>query len=247
MAFEDAGHGLAETLPSSSPWRFLRRRRGPRRETQGQGAVGPPPPWRRFPDWPATPARLRSSRRRNPLTEPMLTPVGPSQDGRRFVPPGKRPSTGVAARKGRERPRPRAVHAAPEPTGGVAHAPMSVSEMCWGARVVRVGMLSENPHEPERQISSRKEQQNCFASAAVPAGVAPNFPGVIASWFAVAPVPDCPGALGRVKGPLRRCAPLTRPARSRCSCNYRSDGTTRFDSWLAHHSFISKRRTAPSS
>jgi hypothetical protein len=43
--------------------------------------------------------------------------------GRRFVPPGKRPSTGVAARKGRERPRHRTASAAPSPTGGVAHAP----------------------------------------------------------------------------------------------------------------------------
>jgi hypothetical protein len=60
----------------------------------------PPPPWRRFPDWPVTPARLRSWRRRNPLTEPMLTPAGRSQDGRRFAPPAKRPSTGIAARRG---------------------------------------------------------------------------------------------------------------------------------------------------
>ena len=60
-----------------------------------------------------TPAGLRSPRRRNPLKEPMLTPAGRSQDGRRFVPPGKRPSTGVAARKGRERPRLGVAPAAP--------------------------------------------------------------------------------------------------------------------------------------
>src|SRR5687767_5724899 len=33
-----------------------------------------------------------------------------------------------------------------------------------------------------------------------------------------------PGALGRVKTPLRRCAVLTRPARSQVLGNYRSDG-----------------------
>jgi hypothetical protein len=45
--------------------------------------------------------------------------------------------------------------------------------------------------------------------------------------FAVAPVPDFPGTLGRVKGslaPLAAVAPLTRPARSQVVGNYRSDG-----------------------
>ena len=166
--------------------------RGPRRETQGQGAVGPLPPWRRFPDWPATPARLRSSRRRNPLKEPMLTLVGPSQDGRRFVPPGKRPSTGVAARKGRERPRPRAVHAAPEPTGGVAHAPCQCRR-CAGARVLCAWEYCPRIRtNVSAKFSPGTNGKSSFASAAVPAGAAFNFPGVIASWFAVAPVPDWP-------------------------------------------------------
>ena len=46
----------------------------------------------------------------------------------------------------------------------------------------------------------------------------------------VAPVPDCPGALGRVKASFadaHRCAALTRPARSQTSCNYRIDGVAR--------------------
>ena len=44
--------------------------------------------------------------------------------------------------------------------------------------------------------------------------------------FAVAPVLNFPGALVRVKGslaPLAAIAPLTRPARSQGSGNYRSD------------------------
>jgi hypothetical protein len=46
----------------------------------------------------------------------------------------------------------------------------------------------------------------------------------------VAPVPDCPGALGRVKASFadaHRCAALTRPARSWRFCNYRIDGVPR--------------------
>lgn len=44
---------------------------------------------------------------------------------------------------------------------------------------------------------------------------------------AAAPVVDFPGALGRVKvtlAALAADATLTRPARSRLSCNYQSDG-----------------------
>ena len=142
------------------------------------------------------------------------------------MPPEERPSTAVAPRMGRERPRRCAVHAAPEPTGEVAHAPCQC-RICWGARVVRAGMLSENRTDENAKFSSGRNSQNCFASGPVPASVAPNFPGVIASWFAVAPVPDCPGALRRVKGPLRRCAPLTRPARSRCFAIAGATGTSR--------------------
>lgn len=43
--------------------------------------------------------------------------------GRRFVQPAERPSTGVAAQKGRERPRLCIANAAPGALGGVAHAP----------------------------------------------------------------------------------------------------------------------------
>ena len=104
--------------------------------------------------------------------------------------------------------------------------PQCLCRICWGARVVRAGMLSENRTDENAKFSSGRNSQNCFASGPVPASVAPNFPGVIASWFAVAPVPDCPGALRRVKGPLRRCAPLTRPARSRCFAITGATGTS---------------------
>jgi hypothetical protein len=46
----------------------------------------------------------------------------------------------------------------------------------------------------------------------------------------VAPMRDCPGALVRIKGSLATLAadaPLTRPARSRGLCNYRSDADCR--------------------
>ena len=43
-----------------------------------------------------------------------------NQDGRRIVPPGERPSAGVAAKKGRERPRLSIANVAPDPSGGVA-------------------------------------------------------------------------------------------------------------------------------
>jgi hypothetical protein len=102
----------------------------------------------------------------------------------------------------------------PGPTGGVAHAPLSVSR-CAGACVrSAVGMLCG------LAVRSRKK----FGPTFVPilrfcrdssGRCGSTFPGVNRVWFAVAPVPNFPGALGRVKGPLRRSAPLTRPARSR--------------------------------
>jgi hypothetical protein len=69
----------------------------------------------------ATPWKLRCWRRRR------------CWSGRRFVPPGKRPSTGVAARKGRERPRVCLAEAAPRRPAGSLTPQMSVPLMCWGA------------------------------------------------------------------------------------------------------------------
>ena len=116
----------------------------------------PIPRWRRFPNWYATPVGLRSPRRRNPLKEPMLTPTGQSQDGRRFVPPSKRPSTGIAARKGRERPRLRIAIAAPGSFSGVAHAPRVSVWDVLGRACRPWGMLSANPHEPDLELNPRR-------------------------------------------------------------------------------------------
>jgi predicted DNA-binding antitoxin AbrB/MazE fold protein len=48
---------------------------------------------------------------------------GAVRAGGALCPPGERPSTDVAIKMGRERPRLRIASAAPSPTGGVAHAP----------------------------------------------------------------------------------------------------------------------------
>ena len=131
--------------------------RGPRRGTQGQGAVGPSPQWRQFPDWPATRARLRSWRRRNPLTEPMLMLVGPSQEGGGLCRPVNAPAQvsqqgrGVSDPAAASQMRPRRC-----PAGSLT--PVCQCRICWGARLVRAGMLFENPHGRERQFSFRKEQ-----------------------------------------------------------------------------------------
>lgn len=93
-----------------------------------------------LPDWPATPARLRSWRRRNPLTEPMLTLVGPSQEGGGLCRPVGAPARVSQARKGRERPRLCIADVAPEPSSGVAHAPhVSVDDVL--GRVCEAGRI----------------------------------------------------------------------------------------------------------
>ena len=55
------------------------------------------------------------------------------EDGRRFLPPEERPSTGVAAKMGRERPRVCLAEAAPRRPAGSLTPQMSVPLMCWGA------------------------------------------------------------------------------------------------------------------
>jgi hypothetical protein len=134
--------------------------------------------------------------------------------GRRILPPGERPSTGVGAKMGVSDPARVLQTWPPGPTGGVAHAPLSVSR-CAGACVrSAVGLLCG------LAVRSRKK----FGPTFVPilrfcrdssGRCGSTSPGVNRVWFAVAPVPNFPEALGRVKGPLRRSAPLTRPARSR--------------------------------
>jgi hypothetical protein len=108
--------------------------------------------------------------------------------GRRFVPPGKRPSTGVAARKGRERPRPCAVHAAPEPTGGVAHAPMSMSDLL-GARVSCA---------PECRPRIRTDVSANFPSGT--ASLLPRFPQVLRPTFRSVRLLVCSRSGSRLSG-----------------------------------------------
>ena len=61
----------------------------------------------------------------------------------------------------------------------------------------------------------------------VDCGTAAGSSRLHAAFLGVAPALNCPGALGRVKGPLAALAagaPLTRPARSQVFGNYRSVG-----------------------
>jgi hypothetical protein len=95
---------------------------------------------------------------------------------------------------------------------------MSVSMMCWGARLMLGGIAYKTP-----RFSRRTTVGNHTEYRLEPI----EFLDQIRGTFAVAPVPDFPGPLGRVKGslaPLAAVAPLTRPARSRVVGNYRSDG-----------------------
>ena len=120
---------------------------------------------------------------------------------------------------GRERPRLRIAHAAPRLSGGVAHAPRHCRR-CAGARVWLVGEMPVKTLPFSRKMTVGNDPECCLRIDRIP--------GPHLGRFAVAPVLNFPGALGRVKGslaPLAAVAPLTRPARSRTVCNYRSDGT----------------------
>jgi hypothetical protein len=69
-------------------------------------------------------------------------------------------------------------------------------------------------------------------------------------WRRVAPVRDCPEALGRLKGPLATLAasaPLTRPARSRRAGNYRSDEEVRRAACGAPHLPVVLQPASPTS
>ena len=228
---------LAETLPSS-PGSSV----GPLKGAE-EGDARP----RR--GWPPSRSGLLSSsltaardtgRRRCKSLEAADVGVGArGEDGRRFVPPGKRPSTSVAARKGRERPRLRIAIAAPGPTGGVAHAPrVSVGDVLGRACVSVCDIRLEITPHSHHNLHEREQE----------------FPDICTS----APVPDFPGPLRRVKALFAdahrsRCtaqspqgsgvgavAALTRPARSRLVCNYRSDGR------IGEFKFASRVLSSPS-
>ena len=132
MAFEHVGHGHLRLYHCRADDSVRPPTQGPRRETELQGAVGPSPnrAWiasrlpscaRRCSRAGATPWRPQCWRRRH------------RKDGRRFVPPQERPSTGVAAGMGRERPRLADRHRRPGASGGVAHAPRAMSATGWDA------------------------------------------------------------------------------------------------------------------
>jgi hypothetical protein len=169
----------------------------------------------------------------------MLCWPGRCRMGRRFVPPRKRPSTGVAARKRRERPRPHDVHAAQEPTGGVAHAPCQCRR-CAGARV---GILSENPHGRERQFPPGRNSKKCFASGAVLASAAPNFPRVIASGFCGRSGSQFSGSAWARQGSASPLRALDPPGALPRDGNYRSDSRShdRYNALRGFHAFNSPR------
>jgi hypothetical protein len=102
--------------------------------------------------------------------------------------------------------------------------------------MIRSRFLSQFSGKSWTRFSGAKSATAHVDATANNAERATNIP----NYSAVAPVPDFPGALGRVKGPLRRCAPLTRPARSRLVCNYRSDGR------IGEFKFASRVLSSPS-
>ena len=161
------------------------------------------------------------------------------------MPPAERPSTGVAARKGRERPRPHAVNAAPGPTGGVAHAQCQFRR-CAGARVLCASKccprIRTNVSQHLLQQGTASLPRFCRGS---PAGVAPNFPGVIASGFAVAPVADFPGARRAGQGSASPLRALDPPVALPMLLQLPERRHERFDSWLAHADLLQRFQTAP--
>jgi hypothetical protein len=139
--------------------------------------------------------------------------------GRRLVPPGERPSTDVAVRMGRERPRLRTASAAPSRFGGVAHAPHIMSVMCWGARL----MVAETCALMTLQFPGRRRSQISRIvlpqSGRICARESHRLASLRCSIFR-----ERLGASRLRSLTLTACAALTRPARSRVVCNYRSDG-----------------------
>ena len=63
--------------------------------------------------------------------------------------------------------------------------PLSVSVICWGARVVHPGMMCENPHNVGPTLLQQAKANWLRLLARTSAGVAHNYPEMIASWFAL--------------------------------------------------------------
>ena len=196
--------------------------RGPRRETQGQGAVGPPPAVAAISRLACTPARQRSPRRRNPLKEPMLTRPGRARTGGGLCRPVSAPAQVSQQGRGVSDPA-RALCTRPQsrPAGSLTPH-VSVGDVL-GRACCAVGICPRIRTNVSAEFL--QENCNCFASAAVPAGVAFNFPGVIASWFRSLRFPFSGSAWARQgsASPLRALDP---PGALPMLCNYRSDGTS---------------------
>jgi hypothetical protein len=146
MAFEHVGHGLTETLPSASQCSI----RPPKKGAE-EGDARPRRGWPLrstglVPHLAFDAASIAVAEAPQSIERDDVAVSRGSQDGRRIVPPGERPSTGVAAKKGRERP---AIESHPRPRGrpaGSLTPQVSLPETCWGARVrVRQSNLSYGP------------------------------------------------------------------------------------------------------
>jgi hypothetical protein len=121
-------------------------------------------------------ARLRSWRRRNPLTEPMLMLVGPSQEGGGLCRPVNAPALESQQERGvvQERPRLRIAVVAPGSFSGVAPRVSVGDALGRACRPQR--MLSANAHEPDLELNPREISNLPRFSGGSRHSAAPTFP-----------------------------------------------------------------------
>jgi hypothetical protein len=141
------------------------------------------------------------------------------------VPPVERPSAGVAAKKGRERPRLRRANAAPRPSTGSLTPLVSVSIMVTGAGIVQAQIVPAIGHRMAIVFWTDGPRGRVSNVRPIPARFGPpHWPR-----SRVAPASIFPEHTVRVKAslaPLAACAALTRPVCSRLVGNYRIDAVT---------------------
>jgi hypothetical protein len=178
----------------------------------------------RFPDWRAARARRRSPERRNPLNEPMLTPAGRSQDGRRFVPPGKRPSAGVAAGRGVSDPA-RVLQARPQGRPRGRSRPDVSVRVCWGMRAFCCGTGVRVSAGTSAEFFEERTAKLLRFCRDFPAGVRPTSSSESrlvcrrsGSQFS--------GRAWAGQGSASPLRALDPPGALPMRCSYRSDGTT---------------------
>ena len=129
------------------------------------------------------------------------------------MPPAERPSTGVGTERGVSDPA-HALCTRPQSRPAGSLTPHVGVEDVLGRAPCAWEYCPRIRTDVSAKFSPGTNGETASLLPWFPQALRFKFRGVIASWFAVAPVPHFSGALGRVKGPLRRCAPLTRPARS---------------------------------